>query len=99
MTGHIAATIVLIVLPMIATSAPAPVEPLSQSPAARMAHEPSGIDMVLIPAGEFVMGSPETEPDRGKTERLHRRVIRRPFYLGRTEVTVGQFRKFVEATG
>jgi formylglycine-generating enzyme required for sulfatase activity len=64
----------------------------------RVAHPASGTDLVLIPAGEFNMGSPEMEADRGKGERLHRRVIRRPFYLGRTEVTVGQFRKFVEAT-
>jgi sulfatase modifying factor 1 len=65
----------------------------------RVFHEASGIVLVLIPAGEFEMGSPETEPDRSKRERLHRRVIRKPFYLGETEVTVGQFRRFVRASG
>jgi formylglycine-generating enzyme len=64
----------------------------------RIVHQASGIVLVLIPAGEFRMGSPETDPDRGKSEQQHRRVIRRPFFLGETEVTVGQFRKFVQAT-
>jgi formylglycine-generating enzyme required for sulfatase activity len=59
----------------------------------------SGIVLVLIPAGEFMMGSPEGEPDRSKSERRHRRMIRKPFYLGETEVTVAQFRRFVKATG
>ena len=65
----------------------------------RVVHEASGITLVLIPAGEFMMGSPDDEPDRGKAERLHRRVIRRAFYLGESEVTVAQFRRFVEPTG
>jgi formylglycine-generating enzyme required for sulfatase activity len=60
-------------------------------------HKASGIVLVLIPAGEFQMGSPENEVGRGTREHRHRRVIRQPFYLGETEVTVGQFRKFVQA--
>jgi formylglycine-generating enzyme required for sulfatase activity len=65
----------------------------------RIIHKASGIALVLIPAGEFLMGSPENEIDRSRHERQHRRIITRPFYLGETEVTVGQFRKFVRATG
>lgn len=64
----------------------------------RIRHEATGIVMVLIPAGEFLMGSSESEKDRSNHETQHRRVIRKPFYLGETEVTVGQFRKFVKAT-
>src|SRR4051794_31288119 len=58
----------------------------------RVVHRASGIALVLIPAGEFEMGSPDDEPGRSKSERRHRRVIRKPFYLGETEVTAGQFR-------
>lgn len=80
--------------------APAPgstIDPQTGLPT-RIVHKQSGIAMVLIPAGRFRMGSPETEPDRGRGERQHLRVIRQPFYLGETEVTVEQFRRFVNAT-
>lgn len=52
-----------------------------------------GMPLVLIPAGEFVMGYAEGESDE---KPAHRVQITRPFWLGRCEVTVGQFRKFVE---
>jgi formylglycine-generating enzyme required for sulfatase activity len=66
----------------------------------RIVHQASGIVLVLIPAGEFQMGVPEEEAERNsRRDRQHRRIIRKPFYLGETEVTVGQFRKFVRATG
>jgi formylglycine-generating enzyme required for sulfatase activity len=65
----------------------------------RIVHKASGIVLVLIPSGEFLMGSPIGEPERSNAERQHRRVIRKPFYIGETEVTVGQFRKFAQATG
>jgi formylglycine-generating enzyme required for sulfatase activity len=61
----------------------------------------SGIKLRLIPAGEFWMGSSE-EDDRnaGDNETPRHRVrITRPFYLGMTEVTVGQFRRVVESSG
>ncbi|HVG21750.1 MAG TPA: formylglycine-generating enzyme family protein [Blastocatellia bacterium] len=64
----------------------------------RVVHKESGIALVLIPAGEFQMGSPPDEVDHLGNERQHRRVISKPFYLGETEVTVEQFRRFVRAT-
>lgn len=64
----------------------------------RIVHRESGIVLVLIPAGKFQMGSPESEPDRVGGERQHLRIIREPFYMAETEVTVAQFRRFVNAT-
>jgi formylglycine-generating enzyme required for sulfatase activity len=64
----------------------------------RVVHRASGIVLVLVPAGEFQMGSPVDEPDREANERQHRRVVRQPFYIGETEVTLDQFRRFVRAT-
>jgi len=58
-----------------------------------------GPKMVVIPAGDFWMGSPDHEPGRDDDERRHRVKIERLFALGQTEVTVGEFKRFVEATG
>ena len=46
----------------------------------------------LIPAGTFTMGSPEDEPDRGGDESQHRVEISRDFYLGKYEVTQGEWK-------
>jgi len=58
-----------------------------------------GMKLVLIPPGKFVMGSPSNEADRGADEAQHQVKLTRAFYLGQHEVTIGQFRQFVEATG
>lgn len=55
--------------------------------------------LVRIEPGEFQMGSPAAEEGRSDDEPQHRVRITRPFYLGQCEVTVGQFRRFVAATG
>lgn len=58
-----------------------------------------GMKLVKIPAGEFIMGSPDTEEGHTDAEPQHKVRITKPFLLGQHEVTVGQFRKFVTATG
>jgi len=58
------------------------------------------VEMVVIPDGEFVMGSPDDEAGRSSHEGPQKTVrIATPFALGRTEVTVKQFAAFVAATG
>ncbi len=59
--------------------------------------DPPASGMVLVPAGEFIMGwdGPEGRPD----ERPAHRVRVSGFWIDRTEVTNAQFRAFVEATG
>jgi len=47
--------------------------------------------LVPIPAGEFDMGSPETERGRKPDEVLHRVILTCPFYMSETEVTGGQY--------
>ena len=46
---------------------------------------------MLIPAGEFVMGSPENEPERERGETPFRVRITKPFYIGKFEVTQEQW--------
>src|SRR5262249_52646803 len=55
-----------------------------------------GMKLVLIPASKFLMGSPKDEPDRLDDEQQHEVEITQPFYLGKHEVTVGQFKVFVK---
>ncbi|HKI21617.1 MAG TPA: SUMF1/EgtB/PvdO family nonheme iron enzyme, partial [Isosphaeraceae bacterium] len=60
----------------------------------------AGIRLKLIPAGEFQMGSANGDDQANADERPQHRVrITKPFYLGVTEVTRGQFRVFVDDTG
>ena len=57
-------------------------------------------EMVVVGAGNFLMGSPAAEADRKDDEGPQRRVtLSAPFALGLTEVTVGEFKRFVQATG
>ncbi|MDZ4689623.1 MAG: SUMF1/EgtB/PvdO family nonheme iron enzyme [Planctomycetaceae bacterium] len=69
-----------------------------------------GQRLMPIPAGEFLMGTREVGPgsavavaqgqSRPENEYpAHRVRITRPFHMGETEVTVAQFRAFVDATG
>jgi len=59
-----------------------------------------GPQMVVIPAGSFMMGSPDGESDRSTNEGpRHRVTFERGFALSRTEITVGEFAIFVESTG
>ncbi len=50
------------------------------------------IDLVDIPAGSFTMGSPENEADRGDDENQVQVRITKPFRMGQTVVTQGQWR-------
>lgn len=71
-----------------------------------------GMKMVRIPAGSFVMGSSESDISwamgtlgQGQPVNLeneypfHKVRISRPFFMAATEVTVAQFREFVNETG
>ena len=54
----------------------------------------------VIPAGHFLMGSPENEVGREMAEGPRRSVsIRRAFAIGVYDITVAQYARFVKATG
>jgi formylglycine-generating enzyme required for sulfatase activity len=63
-----------------------------------------GPEMVVVPAGSFTMGSPETEPERESWQKgtecpQHKVTIAQPFAVGRHAVTRGQFAAFINNTG
>ena len=59
-----------------------------------------GPAMVVVPIGSFMMGSDDDAPDHQADEApLHEVHINKGFAISRSEVTVGQFRTFVQASG
>ncbi len=67
---------------------------------AKMASTPANIrskadqQLKLMPIGSFTMGSPRREPGRRANEAQRNVQFKRAFYVGVSEVTNGQFRKF-----
>jgi formylglycine-generating enzyme required for sulfatase activity len=57
------------------------------------------MQFVRIPAGEFMAGSPVSEKERSTNETPHQVRITKPFWLGATHVTVGQFAFFANESG
>jgi formylglycine-generating enzyme required for sulfatase activity len=58
---------------------------------ARRSDPLTSMPFVLLPAGSFQMGSPESERDREAQERRHAVSIAKPFYLGIHEVTQAEW--------
>jgi formylglycine-generating enzyme required for sulfatase activity len=56
-----------------------------------------GQTFVILDAGEFLMGSPESEAAHDRNESLHRRKLDRRFAISAKEVTRAQWRVFSQA--
>jgi formylglycine-generating enzyme required for sulfatase activity len=57
-------------------------------------------EMLVVPAGSFMMGSPDSEPGRFDNEGpQHRVTLVRAFAIGKYEVTVAEFRAFENDSG
>ena len=54
-----------------------------------------GVQFVLIPPGEFMMGSPESEPGRRVSETQHTVALSKAFSIGVCEVTQEQYEQVV----
>ncbi len=53
-----------------------------------------GSTLVLVPGGQFTLGSPRGEPGRRANEGLREVKISNPFYIGVREITNREFREF-----
>ncbi|MFA5190642.1 MAG: SUMF1/EgtB/PvdO family nonheme iron enzyme [Verrucomicrobiia bacterium] len=92
-----------------ATSAPAAAAALKQL--GNVFTNSIGAEMVYIPPGEFLLGSTKEEQAWAMTKGMYEEFvkpegeaprktrIKEGFWMGRTEVTVGQWKEFVTATG
>jgi formylglycine-generating enzyme required for sulfatase activity len=57
-------------------------------------------EMIVIPAGSFMMGSPDSEVGRKADEGpQHKETIPRAFAMSRYTVTVAEYKEFMDATG
>ena len=65
----------------------------------RLQDGSAGPELVVIPAGRFMMGSPVGEPGRRKDERQHQITLAQPFALGRYPLTFAEYDYFARATG
>lgn len=83
-----------------------PAEPKPEQPPAETVassqtwREPTtGLEFVWVPGGCYEMGSPSGEKGRKSDESLPHKVCVEGLWVGKTEVTVGAFRRFVQAAG
>lgn len=58
-----------------------------------------GIEKVFVPAGTFMMGSPENEAGRSVNELQHRVTLTRGFYMSKYEITNAQYAEFLNTVG
>jgi len=66
----------------------------------RVRDRTTGIVLLLVEPGTFMMGAPASDTLATAVERpRHRVTLSRPFYLGETEVTWEAWRRFAAATG
>ncbi len=85
-----------------AAAALPPIVPVAPDPRSvfrdRLQSGGEGPAMVRLPGGDFLMGSPEAEPERYNDETQHRVAIK-PFAIGRTEVSFAEYDRFAAAKG
>ncbi len=86
------ALIVIVLMSVVDTSNAA------ESVVDRLSSGSMGPEMIVIPSGKFVIGSPEEEIGRDRSESPQQEVRIASFAIGKLEVTIEQFKKFIEST-
>ena len=74
---------------------PTPTEPAEK----RQVWDKDAMTIVYIPAGEFLLGSSDDDPDAQEDEKPQQTIYLDAFWIDRTEITVAQFQDFVNQTG
>ncbi|MGQ9626792.1 MAG: formylglycine-generating enzyme family protein [Anaerolineae bacterium] len=79
------------------TYTPTPTATSTPLPGSTLINPIDGAEMVYVPAGEFLIGSSEDDPDADSDEKPQHTVYLDAFWIYKTEVTNAQYRKCVEA--
>ncbi len=64
----------------------------------RKVNPKDSAELILIPAGDFLMGSENADKIARKDQKPQHKVFLDTYYIYKTEVTVAQYRKFCEET-
>lgn len=93
MWWHTIVAVILVCVSKPAVGAPPgkPADTAAVEDSKKLVTNSIGMKLTLIPAGEFLMGSPESEEGHYRDSTRHRVRITHPFYLGVYEVTQGEY--------
>src|SRR5262245_32469073 len=96
------AAVATLALALAATAGPAPGADAPRTPGSTFRECEGCPDMVVVPAGSCVMGTPGAAPARGAGAAESEVVVvnvPRVFALGRREVTRGEYARFIADSG
>ena len=62
-------------------------------------RDADGVEMMPVPAGEFLMGSTDADPKAGDDEKVQHPVYLDAFWMDRTEVTNARYVQFLNSLG
>jgi len=100
-SGKASATPTAIRQPVTPTRAPTTVPAVSSSPCTAIGQtlksSTDNADLVCVPAGEFLMGSADSDRDAENSEKPQHKVELDAFWIDRTEVTNAQYNQCVQA--
>jgi formylglycine-generating enzyme required for sulfatase activity len=97
--GGILLVVVLLVVVVIVNQPRVMTEPPTQEPPVEATIEWENSVMVHVPAGDFFMGSSDSDASADGDEKPRRSVYLDDFWIDKFEVTNADFAQFVEATG
>jgi formylglycine-generating enzyme required for sulfatase activity len=86
-------------LVLLGTCARAPTPTPASRPAPIYYRDTDGAQMMLVPAGEFLMGSTDGDPKAGGDEMPQHTVYLDAFYIDRVEVTNARYVQFLNTLG
>ena len=88
-----------LVTTLLGACGPAPADTPTAGPEQAWIRAADGMEMMPVPAGEFLMGSTDTDPKAGSDELPQHSVHLDTFWIDRTEVTNARYVQFLNALG